>query len=248
MSVLEQCRAKLLEACTAHSVGPDQAVTVRPLSPDEAIGTKADSQFVIKKGRERVIEARLRDHRGQAFTDAPTNFNGALREVLALGLQETPNRAVFVATMNALLRSLGMANGTIHCWDEDPGRCGPEIARTVEDGYGRVRVGLIGLQPAILKALTERFGCDHVRVLDLNAENTGSTKCGVPVWDGAVGLPRLVERCDVGLATGSSVVNGTIDGIIRSFEEAGKPLVFFGNTISGVAALLGLNRIYPFGR
>ena len=50
------------------------------------------------------------------------------------------------------------------------------------------------------------------------------------------------------LVTGSSIVNGTIDGIKSLFETAGKPLVFFGNTISGAAALLGLDRLCPFGR
>ena len=248
MGVLEQCREKLLGVCTAQSVGIDRAVTVRPLSPDEAIGPKADDEFIIKKGKERVIEAHLGDHRGQAFTDASTSFSGTLKEVLALDLKETPNRAVFVAAMNAVLRSVGVAEGTIHCRDEDPARCGPEIARAVEKGYGRVRVGLIGLQPAILKALTVRLGCDHVRVLDLNADNIGSMKCGVPVWDGEADLLRLVEWCGVGLATGSSVVNGTLDEILRAFEQAGRSLALFGNTISGVAALLGLNRICPFGR
>jgi hypothetical protein len=57
-----------------------------------------------------------------------------------------------------------------------------------------------------------------------------------------------VDWCGVGLATGSSLVNGTIDDIYDRFGGAGKPLVFFGNTISGAAALLGLDRLCPFGR
>jgi hypothetical protein len=50
----------------------------------------------------------------------------------------------------------------------------------------------------------------------------------------------------VGLATGSSVVNGSINDLLARFLAVGKPLLFFGNTISGVAALLGLDRICPF--
>jgi len=248
MTVLEQCRARLLDVCATRRVDVQAGITVRPLSPDEAIGPEAHDGFVVRKGRERVIEARFGEHCGQAFTDSPTEFHGALDEVLALDLRETANRAVFVATMNAVLRSLGIAEGTEHCRNEDPALCGPEMARAVAERYARARVGLIGLQPAILKALTERFGCDNVRVLDLNADNIGATECGVTVWDGAADLPRLVEWCGIGLATGSSVVNGTIDEIICSFEESGKPVILFGNTISGVAALLGLDRICPFGR
>jgi uncharacterized protein (DUF4213/DUF364 family) len=66
--------------------------------------------------------------------------------------------------------------------------------------------------------------------------------------DGEKDLAELVEWCEVGLATGSSVVNGTINEILERFEAAGKPVVFFGNTISGVAALLNLERICPFAR
>ena len=84
--------------------------------------------------------------------------------------------------------------------------------------------------------------------MDLDPDNIGNLKFGVEVWDGQTDLQRLVEWSEVGLVTGSSIVNGTIDEIIRYFKEDGKPLVFFGNTISGAAALLDLDRICPFGR
>ena len=83
---------------------------------------------------------------------------------------------------------------------------------------------------------------------DLNPDNIGKERAGVLVWDGAADLARLVEWYDVGLATGSSIVNGTIDDIVDRFQAACKRLVFFGNTISGAAALLGLRRMCPFGR
>ena len=118
----------------------------------------------------------------------------------------------------------------------------------MEKRFGRQRFGLIGLQPAILSAMAERFGTDSVKVVDLNPENIGTLKSGVLVWDGRRTLARLAFWCDVGLATGSSLVNGTIGEIRELFGDQGKPVVFFGNTISGAAALLGLDRICPFGR
>lgn len=223
-------------------------VTVDPLDPDEAIGKNADPSFVIKKGKERVIEAKFQGHRGQAFTDRPIAWAGTLEDVLALNFDEIPNRAVFVAGLNAVLSALQRLPGTIHCKDEDPSRCGPEVARILYERFGPVRVGLIGLQPAILKALVSRFGPHSVRVTDMNPDNIGEDRSGVPVWDGERDLARLVSECDVGLATGSSVVNRTLDEIMERFQQAGKPVILFGNTISGVAALLGLERLCPFGR
>jgi len=153
-----------------------------------------------------------------------------------------------VASMNAVLRALGLATGTNHCRDEDPTNCGSEIAVQLEARFGAKRFGLVGLQPAILKALVNHFARKFVRVVDLNPDNIGSSKYDIEVWDGQSDLPRLVEWSEVGLATGSSIVNGTIDEIIRCFKDDKKPLVFFGNTISGTAALLDIDRICPFGR
>jgi uncharacterized protein (DUF4213/DUF364 family) len=223
-------------------------VQVRPLDPDEAIGRDADPSFVIKKGKERVIEATFQGHGGQAFTDRPAGWSGTLEDLLALALDQVSNRAVFVAGLNAVLSALEQLPGTLHCKDEDPSRCGPEVARALHERFGDVRVGLVGLQPAILKALVSQFGPGAVRLVDLNPENIGETRSGVVVWDGEKDLPRLVAECEVGLATGSSVVNGTLDEILERFQQAGKPLILFGNTISGVAFLLGLERLCPFGR
>ncbi len=223
-------------------------VTVDPLDPDEAIGKDADPSFVIKKGKERVIEATFQGHRGQAFTDRPTRWSGTLADLLSLKLDEIPNRAVFVAGLNAVLSDLEGLTGTVHCKDEDPSRCGPALARILYERFGPVPVGLIGLQPAILKALVSWFGAPAVRVTDMNPDNIGQDRSGVVVWDGQRELPRLVSECDVGLATGSSVVNRTLDEILDRFQQAGKPLILFGNTISGVAALIRLERLCPFGR
>jgi hypothetical protein len=221
-------------------------VSVTPLSPDDAIGARADPEFVIKRGKERVIEARLGTARGQSFTDRPSHWNGTLTDALTLDLSQVHARAVSIAILNAALRSLGLASGTVHCRDEDPTDCGPRMAQEIETRFGQKRIGLIGLQPAILEALIARFGSGDVRVLDLNPDNIGEWKSGIEVLNGETDLSRLVDWCEVGLATGSSIVNGTIDEILSRFKDAGKPLIFYGNTISGTAALLDLERICPF--
>jgi len=245
--IIEQVRDKFVDFCQKRNSDTAQCIVVTPLSPDEAIGAKADREFAIKKGKERVIDAAFGDARGQAFTDRPAAFSGTLKEVLALEVSDPRYRAIFVAALNAVMRSHGAAGGTVHCRDEDPKRCGPQLARTLEERHGKTRVGLVGFQPAILAALVDRFGQDNVRVVDLNPDNIGETKSDVPIWDGRTDLPRLVKWSGIGLATGSSIVNGTIDEIHRRYTEAGKPVVYFGTTISGPAALLGLDRLCPFG-
>lgn len=247
MSILEKARVEFIQVCNDQSLDLTRTVAVRPLSPHDAIGD-AEADFVIKKGKEYVIEAEFDKAHGQAFTGIACQWNGTLEELLSLELSDIKNRGIFVASINAVLRALELATGTNHCLDEDPTNCGPEIAGQLEARFRTKRFGLIGLQPAILKALVNRFTGEFVRVLDLNPDNIGSSKSGIEVWDGQTDLPLLVEWSEVGLATGSSIVNGTIDEIVRHFQNENKPLVFFGNTISGTAALLDLDRLCPFGR
>ncbi|MEZ4600860.1 MAG: DUF364 domain-containing protein [Syntrophotaleaceae bacterium] len=246
MDILHQSQIRLAALCREAALVPELPLEVRCLTPDEAIGVRADENFVIKKGKERVIEATFGESRGQAFTDHPGNWKGSLGELLEMELDDIGKRAIFTAGLNAVLRSLGEAEGTIHCRNEDPTRCGEELTQLLYEKFGVRKYGIIGLQPAILDAMTAGFGSAKIRVLDLNEDNIGQKKFDVTIWDGEKDLDRLLEWCDVGLATGSSVVNGSINGLLQRFQEAGKPLVFFGNTVSGVAALLELDRVCPF--
>ncbi|MDT8304030.1 MAG: DUF364 domain-containing protein [Sedimentisphaerales bacterium] len=247
MGILEKARIEFIQICNERNLDFTRTVAVRPLSPHDAIGD-AEADFVIKKGKEYVIEAEFNKAHGQAFTGIACQWNGTLEALLSLDLSDIRNRGIFVASMNAVLRSLKLATGTNHCLDEDPTNCGPEIAQQLKAKFGAKRFGLVGLQPAILKALVNHFTREFVRVVDLNPDNIGSLKSGIEVWDGQTDLPCLVEWSEVGLATGSSIVNGTIDKIIRCFKDDNKTLVFFGNTISGTATLLDLDRLCPFGR
>ena len=81
--------------------------------------------------------------------------------------------ALVVATLNAVLRHLGLARGTVHCRDDDPEDCGREIARTLAERYGSPRVGLIGLNPAIAEHLVNALGPDRVRITDLDPDRIG---------------------------------------------------------------------------
>jgi hypothetical protein len=97
---------------------------------------------------------------------------------------------------------------------------------------------MIGYQPALAEALHQAF---PLVVLDLDPANIGQNKKGVVIKDGSIGLTEHITDSDVIFATGSTICNSTIDAL----EQSGKPLVFFGTTGSGAAALLGLPRFCP---
>lgn len=248
VGLLERCRDRFAALCSARGVSLDRHVEVRPLMPVEAIGETAGQEFPIAKGKETVLEALFCQARGQAFTDRPSRYEGSLADILRLDLDRVEQRAIFVAVLNAVARYLGIAQGTVHCRNEAPSRCGGEVAGYVASLYGAVRVGLVGLQPALLEGLVQAFGPDRVRVLDLNPDNIGKERSGVPIWDGETDLEMLVSFSQVGLVTGSSIVSNTADRIAALYARAGKPILYYGNTISGAAALCDLPRFCPFGQ
>jgi hypothetical protein len=223
-------------------------VTVEPLSSGQAIGCPQRRDFALLEGREVMTEAEFRGSFGQAFTSEPRTFQGTLDDLQHLNLRSSANRAVFISTLNAVVSYLGIVRGTRHCRDDEPERCGAEIARSLFKEYGRVRVGLVGYQPAILANLAQAFGAENVRCSDLSPKNIGSSKSGITVWDGKTETARLIDWCELLLVTSSATVNDTFDDIYETAVAAQeKPLLLFGVTGAGLAALLGLRRICPFG-
>lgn len=247
---LECTRAMLREiAGAAGMLEADVSVLARPLTPEEAIGKPGRRDFPILVGRERVVEARVGDGRGHAFTDTAREFLGRLSEVIDLAFENSGARAIYVSALNATLGQVGRVQGAVHCKDDDPERCGTEIADQLRDRLGRHGVvGLIGLNPAIAEHLVEAFGRERVRITDLNPGNIGQEKFGVEVLNGATGTDELIEASDVVLLTGTTLVNGTFDRIWQRIAERGKAGLVFGVTAAGVCALLGFERICPYGR
>jgi len=235
-SIYGQLRSRFTEIVDRNRLWSEEVkVTVK--SPIESIGAPKREDFPLLKGKERIVEARFKDACGQAFTDAYVDFSGTLGEVLNLNTQDNENRAVYIATINAVMKQLVLVKGTVHCRDEEPELCSKGLADHISRSFGNPRVALIGYQPAMVESLSQRF---RIQVTDLNSENIGKVRSGVKILNGETDLERVVEWCDLVLATGSTVVNGTIERIIKAAE--GKPLIFYGITIAGPAEILGLNR------
>ena len=247
--VLERARGFFVEIVENAQLA-ERAVSVRvfPLTAEEAIGRPWRRDFPIVIGKERVIEARFLGAKGQAFTDSPQEFDGTLAKVLELELTTNQHRAVLIAALNAVLRHLGMVEATVHCKDEDPEHCALEIAETVSARFGTVSVGLIGLNPAIAERLVDRFGADRVRITDLDPDNVGRERFGVPIWDGYDRTEDLIEAVDVVVFTGTTLVNATFDAIWDLIQTRGKRYLVYGMTAAGVCRLMGIEHLCPRGR
>ena len=249
VSILTGARARFEEIVKDSGLLDTRVcVSVRPLTAEEAIGRPDRRDFPIIVGKERVIEAEIAGAKGHAYTDAPGDFSGRLRDVLALPLASNQNRAVFIAVLNAVLRSLSVIEKSLHCKDNDPERCGQEIARYIRERWGQVTVGLIGLNPAIAEALVSSFGANHIRITDLNPSNIQAVKFGVTIWDGKTETEELVRQSRVVVVTGTTLVNGTFDDIWRWIQAYKRNYLLYGVTAAGVCKLMELDNICPFGR
>lgn len=203
-------------------------VAARTLKPEESIGNPERKDFPLVKGREVMVEADFAGDKGQAFTDLPGNYSGTLEDVLALPLADNFERAVFVSSLNAVLRHLGCIDCTVHCKDKEPEACAENIVTYVRESFGKPRIAFAGLQPAMVDHLARHY---EIRVTDMDPDNLNQVRYGVPIENVAHNRD-MIEWGDVIFATGSTLVNNTYHTVIGD-----RPLVFYGVTVSGIAYL-----------
>ena len=223
------------------------AIEAKTLTPEEAIGNPTRRDYPIIEGKERMIEAEFCGARGHAFTDSPLDFIGLLKDVVELETDSNQHRAIYLATLNAVMRYLGMIHGTVHCKNNEPEDCAGKIAGYIRETWGDVRIGLIGLNPAIAETLAKTFGSGNICTTDLDYKNIGTLRYNIPIWDGRTRTEELVRDSDLVLATGTTLGNGTFDEIWHLIRQYNKPYLFYGVTIAGISELMGINRICPYG-
>lgn len=217
----------------------DVKVEARGLSPEEAIGKPLRTDYPLFKGREIMIQAELRGARGQAFTDEPCCYRGSLKDIQQLELHTNKNRALFVAVTNATYRYLGLVANTLHCKDNGPELCGKKIAEYLASLVPtRARILMIGFQPAIAHHLSRTF--EKLRATDMDPSNIGQKKDGIYI-ESYENNAEAIEWSDAVLATGSTIVNGSIDEIVELCK--GKKLMFYGVTIASAAYEFGFERL-----
>jgi len=214
-------------------------VKAKSLTPEEAIGITKRDDYVILKGKERLLQATMLGSKGQAFTNAQGNFSGTLEEILNMPLENDFQRAIYVATLNAVLCYTGKEEKTIHCRNEKPEKCSEKAIEYFVENYNNKKILMIGYQPTLAESIKKKGF--EIKVLDLDPDNIGKTKNGIVIRNGNTDLKKYLEETDVIFATSSSICNGTIDTIY----DKNKPLIFFGTSGAGAAKLMGITRFCP---
>lgn len=237
--MLETLRQELIRIVREYQFdGEGIKIQAFPLSPEEALGNPDERDYPLIKGRERLMQADFRGSTGQAYTDMYGDFSGKLSEILEMDLKNNFRRAIFVSTLNAVMRYLGMVERTVHCRDEEPRGCAQELVKFIRQQYGKPKIAFIGFQPRMVEALSREF---ELKVTDLDEENIGQRRFGVRI-SGPEENDEILRWCDMAVVTGTTLVNDTIGQFRIS-----KPVLYYGVTISGAAKLLKLNHFCYHG-
>jgi uncharacterized protein (DUF4213/DUF364 family) len=222
-----------------HLEAQDIIVRAKPLTPEEAIGNPEDKDYPLITGRERMMQAEFKNTYGQAYTDMYGNYTGKLSEIVGMELKNNFRRAIFISSLNAVMRHLGLIEKTMHCMDNEPRECSSKLAEYVTKKYGHPKIAIVGLQPRMVESLVKSF---EIKVTDMDYANINTEKFGVTIQSPQRTKEHL-DWCDIALVTGSTIVNDTINNFMID-----KPVIFYGVTISGAAKVLGLENYCYCGK
>jgi len=234
---LQEKYSELVEKYDLEQVRID--VKASPLSSEEAIGITKRQDYVILKGKERLLQASLLGNKGQAFTSAQGDFSGTLEEILNMPLENDFQRAVYIATLNAVVCYIGKEENTIHCKNDKPEKCSEKAVEFFKKNHEGNKILMIGYQPALAEAL--KLADFEITVLDLDPDNIGKNKNGIFIKDGEKDLDKYIKINDVIFATSSSICNGTIDTVYQTEKK----LILFGTSGAGAAEIMGISRFCP---
>lgn len=213
-------------------------IQVRTLTPEEAIGNPEDRDYPIIKGKERMMAAEFRGAQGQAFTDMFGHFQGTLQQVAELELTNNFRRAVFLSSLNAMMRARGLVERTVHCRDDAPPACALQLADYISERFGQPKIGMVGLQPRMVQTLSRKLA---FRVTDMDQDNIGEKRFNV-IIEGPEQTADMLAWCDVALVTGTTLSNATMVQMLTD-----KPTIFYGVTVAAPAVTLNLKRFCPLG-
>ena len=235
MSLLDKSKEKFILILLENNLMNEEIeiISAKTLTPYQAVGQPERDDYPILKGKEVLIEATFKNSKGQAYTDEPGSYKGKLKDILDLELTNNFERAILIATMNAVLKYLGLIGATIHCKNEELGICANQLVNYISEQHGNPSIGLIGLQPGMAQALSKSFS---IRIVDLDKDNFNKL-FNDAIVEGPESTEDIIENCELIVATGSTVVNDTIDGLLRD-----KDVIFYGTTVAAIAYLNDLTR------
>ena len=207
-NIYEQLKRRVFDLWKEEGLLSERiSIRARALSTKEAIGNPEHQDFPIQKGKEKLMQANIHGCRGARLLRTCTAITReTLEQVLHLPMENNHQRAVFVASLNAVLRHLGRIGGSIHCRDEEPVECGKGLVPYLKDRYSGAKIAHVGFQPRMV----ENLGAMHpLRVLDMDPDNIGARKFGVTI-ESADHTEDAVNWADLILATGTVLANGSV--------------------------------------
>ena len=95
-------------------------------------------------------------------------------------------------------------------------------------------VVVVGLQDEIVDALLSRTG--KIRITDLEPSLVGGQYRGIEVANGYARTIEYVERCDIAIVTGMTIVSNTLEDIIAAATAHKTRLVFYSESGGHLAA------------
>lgn len=239
MNIYDELKKELSKILKDNNLSEENImIKSKTLTDEETIGITKRKDFPLLTGKEIMLQAEFKGAIGQAFTSSPTVFKGTLGEIVNLDLDNDDHaKGLFIASLNAIMSYLKLADKTIHCKNEEPELCGEEFKKHLKEEYSDAKIAIVGYQPAIIENLSEDY---NIRVLDLSPENVGRDKFGITIEHGIDDYDEVVlDWADLVLCTGSTIANGSI----VNFMNLDKPVIFFGTTVAGAAEILGLKRL-----
>jgi uncharacterized protein (DUF4213/DUF364 family) len=235
--IYEKLRNALAEIAYKHALlNEPVAISCSALSAEAAIGKPEHQDYPIITGKEKMVEAKFGDSRGQAFTDSYQNAEYSVKDLLDLPLDNNFQRAHFIAALNAIYKHFRMTSETVHCRGDELTLCPRHLRKLFPTER---KIWLAGLQPRFLEVLSENY---EVRCTDMDSENIGQKKCGITISGPEAG-PENMDWADAIFVTGSTVANGSI----VNFLDIKPRVVFFGISIAATASILNLERYCPEG-
>ena len=241
MKILETTRNKMKDLVAKYNI-PDEKVviTTKVLTTEEAIGSPEHDDYPLVKGKERLMQSQFQGSKGVAFSDMFGNFSANLSEVLNMELKNNFKKAIFVATVNAVLRKLNSIEKTEHCKNNDMIICASRVCEFIKERFGSPKIFLCGLQPRFAEKLSSEF---EIKITDMDKVNIGKEFNEVKVM-GIEKTDECLNWCSLIFATGSTFVNDTAENLIKSRKN----IVFYGVTGAGPTYLLNLKRYCPCSR
>jgi hypothetical protein len=232
----ERMKNKLEEIIEKFKVNKSSPIKIKTkmLSKEEALGNPMHDDYPLMVGKEKLMQADFNGSKGVAFTDMHGNYEGYLYDVMKMQLKNNFQRAIFIATLNAVLSNLGLIEKTEHCKDDGPIKCADKLKQFIQSGYPNHKVLLIGFQPRFAEVITANFDS---KIIDLDSENIGKLINDVTIKSKDK-TSEFVDWADLLFVTSSTFVNGTAS----QFILPNKKTIFYGVSGAGCSYLLDLER------